>query len=65
MGAQLSHNQKQERVQICSDIIAAVHHQPKSILHCVVTVDEIMVCYHAPETKNRTNSGFLRARQVP
>jgi hypothetical protein len=56
MGAQLSHDQKQERVRICSDIIAAIHHQPKSILDCVVTVEEILVWYHAPETKNRTKT---------
>jgi hypothetical protein len=73
MGAQLSHDQKQERVRICSDIIAAIHHQPKSILDCIVTVDEIVTSYHASETKQKQNKqwilkgqpGPLKGRSTP
>jgi hypothetical protein len=61
----LSDDQKQERVRICSDFVAAIHRRSKSMLNCIVTMDETMVSYHTPETKNRASSGSLRASQAP
>jgi hypothetical protein len=50
----LNDEQKQERVQVCSDFIAAVHCQFKSMLDCIVTMEETVVSYHTPETKKQS-----------
>jgi hypothetical protein len=47
----LNDDQKQERVQICSDFTAAIHCQYKFMLDCIVTIDEIVMSYHTTETK--------------
>jgi hypothetical protein len=47
----LSEDQKQERVWICSVVIAAVPHWSKSMLDSIITIDEPKVCHHTPGTK--------------
>jgi hypothetical protein len=49
----LSDEQKQERVQVCLDFIAAIHHWSKSMLDCIVTMDEMMVSCHPLEAKKQ------------
>jgi hypothetical protein len=42
----MSKEQKQERIRVCSDFVAAVHCRSKSMLDLIVTMDETMVLYH-------------------
>jgi hypothetical protein len=53
----LSEEPKQERIRVCSYFIAVVHRRSKAMLDPIVTMDETMVSYHTPETKNRVSSG--------
>jgi histone-lysine N-methyltransferase SETMAR len=61
----LSEEQKQERIRVCSDLIAAVHRRSKVMLDAIVTMDETMVSYHTPETKKQSKQwipGPLKAQ---
>jgi rubrerythrin len=44
----LSEDQKQERIWVCSEFIAAVHRRSKAMLDAIITMDETMVSYHTP-----------------
>jgi histone-lysine N-methyltransferase SETMAR len=61
----LSDDQKQERVRICSDFIAAIHRRSKSMLDCIVTMDETMVSYHTPETKKQSKQWIPKGQPGP
>jgi hypothetical protein len=50
----LNDEQKQERVRVCSDFIAAIHRRFKSMLDCIVIMDKTMVSYHTPEIKKQS-----------
>jgi uncharacterized protein YnzC (UPF0291/DUF896 family) len=47
----LSNEQKQERVRLCEEFVAAVQRRSKAMLDNIITIDETMVSYHTPESK--------------
>ncbi len=47
----LSDDQKKERVQTCTEFVAAVNRRSMAMLDRIVTMDKTMVSYHTPETK--------------
>ncbi len=53
----LSDDQRKERVQTCTEFVAAVNRRSMAMLDRIVTMDETMVSYHTPETKRPPNSG--------
>jgi hypothetical protein len=53
----LSDEQKEECVRTCQAFVAAVQRRSLSMLDDIVTMDETMVSFHTPETKNNPNSG--------
>jgi hypothetical protein len=61
----LSEEQKQERIRVCSDFIAAVHRRPKAMLDAIVTMDETMVSYHTSETKKQSKQWIPRGQSGP
>jgi histone-lysine N-methyltransferase SETMAR len=61
----LSDDQKQERVRICSEFVAAIHRRSKSMLDCIVTMDETMVSYHTPETKKQSKQWIPKGQPGP
>ncbi len=61
----LDNDQKQEGVRVCSDFIAAIHHWSKSILECIVTMEETMVSYHTLETKKESKQWIPKGQQGP
>jgi hypothetical protein len=44
--------QKQQRVEVCSEFVAVIHRHSLAMLDSIVTMDETMVCYHTPQTKS-------------
>ena len=48
-----SQEQKERRVELCQNFIAAVHRHSMSYLDTIVTMDETMVSLHTPETKKQ------------
>jgi hypothetical protein len=61
----LSEEQKQERIRVCSDFIAAVHRRSKAMLDAIVTMDKTMVSYHTPETKKQSKQWIPRGQLGP
>ncbi len=61
----LNDEQKQERVRVCSDFIAAIHRRFKSMLDCIVTMDKTMVSYHTPETKKQSKQWIPKDQPGP
>jgi hypothetical protein len=43
----LNDNQKQQqRVEVCSEFVTALHCYSRAMLDSIMTMDEMMVCYH-------------------
>jgi len=61
----LSADQKNERVRICRDFVAAVHRRSLHMLDCIVTMDETMVSYHTPETKKQSKQWVKKGLPGP
>ncbi len=61
----LNYEQKQERVQVCSDFIATVHLQSRSMLECIMTMDETIVSYHTLETKKKSKQWIPESQPGP
>ncbi len=59
----LSEEQKQERIRVCSDFIAAVHRRSKAMLDAIVTMDKTMD--HTPETKKQSKQWIPRGQPGP
>ncbi len=58
----LIEEQKQERIRVCSDFIAAMHRRSKAMLDAIVTMDETMVSNHTPETKKQSKQWIPRGQ---
>ncbi len=50
----LNEEQKQQRVEVCSEFIKAVHRHSLTMLDSIGTMDETMVCYHMPQSKKQS-----------
>jgi hypothetical protein len=61
----LSKEQKQERIRVCSDFIAAVHRRSKAMLDAIVTMDKTRVSYHTPKTKKQSKQWIQRGQPGP
>ena len=61
----LSADQKMERVCISKQFIATVRRWSKSMLDCIVTIDETMVAYHTPETKRQSMQWLPKGQPGP
>ena len=61
----LDDDQKQERVRVCQDFVAAVNRQSKAMLGNIVTMDETMVSYHTPLTKKQSKKWVKRGQPGP
>ena len=62
----LSKEQKEERVRVCCDFVAAVHCHSSSWLNNIVTMGEAMVSLHAPaETKKQSKKRVPKGQLVP
>ncbi len=63
MGARLlNEERKQERVWVCTNLIAAIHHHSKST---TVTLKEMMVSYHTPDTKKQRKQWIPKGQPGP
>jgi [histone H3]-lysine36 N-dimethyltransferase SETMAR len=61
----LSDDQKQERVRVCTEFVAAVNRRSLSMLDNIVTMDETMVSYHTPETKKQSKQWIKKGQPGP
>ena len=61
----LSQEQKEKRVELCKNFIAAVHRHSMSYLDTIVTMDETMVSLHTPETKKQSKRWVKRGQPGP
>jgi histone-lysine N-methyltransferase SETMAR len=61
----LSEDQKKERVRICAEFIAAVHHRSMAMMDNIVTMDETMVSYHTPQTKRQSKQWIKKGSPGP
>jgi hypothetical protein len=60
----LNDNQKQQRVEVCSEFVKVVQRHSLAMLDSIVTMDKMMVCYHTPQSKNSPSSGFRRVSRA-
>ena len=61
----LSKEQKEERVRVCKDFVAAVHRHSMAWLNNIVTMDETMVSLHTPETKKQSKRWVPKGHPGP
>lgn len=61
----LSDAQKDERVRICQQLVAAVHRHSMAYLDSIVTMDETMVSLHTPETKKQSKRWVPKGQPGP
>jgi hypothetical protein len=61
----LNDDQKQQHVQVRSEFIAVVHPHPLAMLDSIVTMDEMMVCYHTPQMKKQSQQWIKKGQPVP
>jgi len=57
-----TNEQKQNRVDVCTDLLCRLQAQPQIFLDRIVTQDETWVHHFVPETKDRVWSGNMRVR---
>jgi hypothetical protein len=50
----LSTEQKEERVRICRELVAAIDRSSMMMLDQIIMMDETMVSYHTPQTKRQS-----------
>ncbi len=55
-------DQKQQRVEVCTEFVAAVHRRSLAMLDTIVTMDETMVCYHTPKTKKQSQQWIKKGQ---
>jgi hypothetical protein len=61
----LSSEQKEERVRICSEFVAAVDRSSMTTLDQIITMDETMVSYHTPQTKRQSKQWIEKGKPGP
>ncbi len=61
----LSDDQKQQRVEVCTEFVATVHRCSLAMLDTIVTMDETMVCYHTPKTKQQSQQWIKKGQPGP
>jgi transposase len=61
----LSPEQKEERVQICSEFVAAVNRSSMTMLDQIIMMDETMVSYHTPQMKRQSKQWIEKGKQAP
>ncbi len=61
----LSPEQKEERVRICTEFVAAVDHSSMAMLDQIITIDETMVSYHTPQTKRQSKQWIEKGKPGP
>ncbi len=61
----LNDEQKQQRVEVCSEFVKAVHRHSLAMLDLIVTMDETMVCYHMPQSKKQSQQWIEKGQPGP
>jgi hypothetical protein len=61
----LSQDQKDQRVENCSEFVAAVHRHSLAMLDNIITMDETMVSCHTPETKKQSKQWVAKGETGP
>jgi hypothetical protein len=61
----LNDDQKQQRVEVCSEFIKAVQHYSLAMLDSIVTMDEMTVCYHTPQSKKQSQQWIQKGQPGP
>jgi hypothetical protein len=61
----LSPEQKEERVWICTEFVAAVDRSSMAMLDQIITMDETMVSYHTPQTKRQSKQWIKKGKPGP
>ncbi len=54
----LNDDQKQQHIEVCSEFVAAIHRHSLAMLDLIMTMDEMMVCYHPLRQKSSHSSGL-------
>jgi histone-lysine N-methyltransferase SETMAR len=65
MPKRFSMEQKEERVRISSEFIAAVNHSFMTMLDQIITMDETMVSYHTHQTKRQSKQWIEKGKPGP
>jgi histone-lysine N-methyltransferase SETMAR len=61
----LNDDQKQQRVEVCSEFIKAVQRHSLTMLDSIVTMVETMVCYHTPQSKKQSQQWIQKGKPGP
>jgi hypothetical protein len=61
----LSPEQKEERVRICTEFVAAVECSSMAMLDQIITIDETMVSYNTPQTKRQSKQWIEKGKPGP
>jgi [histone H3]-lysine36 N-dimethyltransferase SETMAR len=61
----LDNKQKQERVRTCEAFLSMVRRHSKAMLDNIVTMDESMVSFHTPETKQQSKQWLKKGEPGP
>ncbi len=61
----LNDDQKQQRIEVCSEFIKAVQRHSLPMLDSIVTMDETMVCYHKPQSKKQSQQWIQKGQPGP
>ena len=61
----LSEEQKKDRMQTCTKFLAIVNRQSKAMLDNIVTMDELAVSFHTPETKQQSKQWIKKGMPGP
>jgi hypothetical protein len=61
----LSPEQKEERVWICTEFVAAVGRSSVAMLDQIITMDKTMVSYHTPQTKRQSKQWIEKGKPGP
>jgi hypothetical protein len=59
----LSPDQKEEQVNVCTELVAAIQGHYMAMMDRNVTMDDTMVWYYTPETKRQSKQWVKRAHQ--
>jgi histone-lysine N-methyltransferase SETMAR len=61
----LSPEQKEERVRICTEFVAAIDRSSMAMLDQIIMMDETMVSYHTPQTKRQSKQWIEKGKPGP
>jgi hypothetical protein len=61
----LNDEQKQQRIEVCSEFVEVVHRLSFAMLDSIVTMDKMMVCYHMPQMKKESQQWIKKGQPGP